>query len=259
VATGQPPNRGDGARQPPPGTLGTVRNAVLLLDLLSEGPPYQQLTDLAERSGLSLPTAHRLLRSLAAPGLVEQDPESQRYSLGPELVRLSERYLARLSVVRTMAPYLVELRNTTKETILAALLMRGSTVYVDRIEGEHVGDIFRESGRIRPALATAPGRLLAARASDAVWTEAVAGGSGDDGRLTPRDRASLAAAAHVVTVDAPHRWEAAVPVTPLGGEAVAAIAATGSLERHSQEAVVERIVPQLARAAATVSRVLSHD
>ena len=257
MATKQPPGRADGPGQPPPGTLGTVRNAALLLDLLSEGPRYQQLTDLAERSGLSLPTAHRLLRSLAAPGLVEQDPDSQRYSLGPELVRLAERYLARLSVVRTMAPYLVELRNTTGETILAALLMRGSTVYVDRIEGEHVGDIFRESGRIRPALTTAPGRLLAARASDAVWSEAVENGSGD-GRLAPGDRASWAAAPHLVTVDPPDRWEAAVPVTPLGSEAVAAIAATGSLERQSREAVVERIVPQLARAAATVSRVLSH-
>ncbi|MGH2763488.1 MAG: IclR family transcriptional regulator [Thermoleophilaceae bacterium] len=260
MATGQPSTRGDGhgGEQHPPGTLGTVRNAVLLLDLLSVGPRYQQLTDLAERSGLSLPTTHRVLRSLAAPGLVEQDPESQRYGLGPELVRLSERYLARLSVVRTMAPYLVELRNTTKETILAALLMRGSTVYVDRIEGEHVGDIFRESGRIRPALATAPGRLLAARAGDAAWTEAVANGS-TDGGITARDRASWAAAPHLVTIDAPDRWEAAVPITPPGGDAVAAIAATGSLERHSEEAVVELVVPQLARAAAAVSRVLSHD
>jgi IclR family transcriptional regulator, acetate operon repressor len=258
VATKQPPAGGDDAAPAPPGTLGTVRNAALLLDLLSEGPRYQQLTELAERSGLSLPTAHRLLRSLAAPGLVEQDPESQRYSLGPELVRLSERYLARLSVVRAMAPYLVELRNTTKETILAALLMRGSTIYVDRIEGEHVGDIFRESGRIRPALATAAGRLLAARADDRLWTEAVENGAAD-GRPAIDERASWAAASHLVTVEPPDRWEAAVPVTPLGGGAVAAIAATGSLERHSPEAVVERIVPQLERAAATVSRVLSHD
>ena len=42
------------------GTLGTVRNATLLLSLLAEGPAYNQLTDLAERSGMSLPTVHRL-------------------------------------------------------------------------------------------------------------------------------------------------------------------------------------------------------
>src|SRR5687768_8717353 len=94
--------------QVPRGTLGTVRNAVLLLNLLSEGPAHQQLSDLAERSGLSLPTVHRLLRSLGVAGLVEQDPVSSRYGLGAELVRLSERYLARLPVSRAIAPFLVE-------------------------------------------------------------------------------------------------------------------------------------------------------
>jgi DNA-binding transcriptional ArsR family regulator len=77
------------------GSLGTVRNATLLLSLLAEGPAYNQLTDLAERSGMSLPTVHRILRSLALAGLVEQDPRSLRYSLGPEVVRLAERYLDR--------------------------------------------------------------------------------------------------------------------------------------------------------------------
>jgi len=52
------------------GTLGTVRNAVLLLDLLTDGPAFQQLTDLADRSGLSIPTVHRLLRSLVLSYLV---------------------------------------------------------------------------------------------------------------------------------------------------------------------------------------------
>ena len=86
------------------GTLGTVRNATLLLALLAEGPAYNQLTDLAERSGMSLPTVHRLLRSLALAGLVEQDPRSSRYSLGPEIVRLSERYLDRLPTLRALSP-----------------------------------------------------------------------------------------------------------------------------------------------------------
>jgi DNA-binding transcriptional ArsR family regulator len=72
------------------GTLGTVRNATLLLSLMAEGPAYNQLTDLAERSGMSLPTVHRLLRSLALAGLVEQDPRSLRYGLGSEIVRLSD-------------------------------------------------------------------------------------------------------------------------------------------------------------------------
>ena len=111
------------------GTLGTVRNATQLLSLLAEGPAYSQLTDLAERSGMSLPTVHRLLRSLALAGLVEQDPRSLRYGLGPEIVRLSERYLDRLPVLRALSPYLGELRDATKTTVLVALLIGAGAVF----------------------------------------------------------------------------------------------------------------------------------
>src|SRR5438132_1118079 len=140
------------------GTLGTVRNATLLLSLLAEGPAYNQLTDLAERSGMSLPTVHRLLRSLALAGLVEQDPRSLRYSLGPDIVRLSERYLDRLPTLRALSPYLRELRDTTKTTILVALLVRTSIIYVDRVDGEEGAGVFREAHRVHPALDTAAGR-----------------------------------------------------------------------------------------------------
>src|SRR5438132_8159920 len=145
------------------GTLGTVRNATLLLQLLSEGPAYIQLTELADRSGMSLPTVHRLLRSLALAGLVEQDPKSLRYSLGPEVVRLSERYLDRLPVLRALGPYLVELRDATKATVLVAILVRTSVVYVERVDGEDRAGRYRETHRVHNALDTAAGRLLLAR------------------------------------------------------------------------------------------------
>src|SRR5437879_11729605 len=157
------------------GTLGTVRNATLLLSLLAEGPAYNQLTDLAERSGMSLPTVHRLLRSLALAGLVEQDPRSLRYSRGRAIVRLSERYLDRLPTLRALSPYLGELRDTTKTTILVALLVRTSIIYVDRVDGEEGAGVFRESHRVHDALDTAAGRLLLARGRRGDWAEALAG------------------------------------------------------------------------------------
>lgn len=240
-------------RAGPPGTLGTVRNAATLLDLLSQGPSHQQLTDLAERSGLSLPTAHRLLRSLAVSGLVEQDPVSQRYGLGRDLVRLSERYLARLPVLNGIAPYLVELRRSLGETVLAALLTGGWVVYVDRHDGEEPGGIYREPGRIEPALETAAGRLLAARAGERAWSEATSNGS----PLPASERAELATAPHLTLTRPPDRWEAAAPIVAPMGAAVAAIVISGSLERNDEEWVRERVIPSLLRAADAVSRSLA--
>jgi IclR family transcriptional regulator, acetate operon repressor len=245
------------AVESPRGTLGTVRNATLLLELLSQGAPYQQLTDLAERSGLSLPTVHRLLRSLAAAGLVEQDPDSLRYGLGPELIRLSERYLARLPVFRALSPYLVELRDATQATVLAAVLVRGSTVYIDRVDGHDAGGVFREPKRMRPALETAAGRLLSARAADGVWDEALAASTNGQ-RPTRADRERWARAPHLVLVEEPDHAEIAVPVLSPDGGVLAALVAAGSAKRYSKDVLVGEVAPQLSRTAAAVSRRLSH-
>jgi IclR family acetate operon transcriptional repressor len=242
----------EGGRGGPPGTLGTVRNAVTLLDLLSQGPSHHQLTDLADRSELSLPTAHRLLRSLAVAGLVEQDPVSQRYSLGQDLVRLSERYLSRLPVLRSIAPYLVELRRSLGETVLTALLTDGWIVYVDRLDGEQQGGIYREPGRIEPALETAAGRLLVARQGPHARVAAGPDGS----RLAVSELAELAEAPYLTLARPPDRWEVAAPIVSPAGSAPVAIAISGSDERN-EDWVRERVVPSLVRAAEAVSRSLA--
>lgn len=155
------------------GSLGTVRNAVALLHLLAEGPAHHQLTDLADRSGLSLPTVHRLLRSLSLAGIVEQDSRSARYGLGPELVRLSQRYLGRLPVLAAVSPYLMPVRDTLGSAVHVVLLTRGWASYVDRAEATD-DSLYREPYRVAPALRTAAGRVLAAWADDPGWELALA-------------------------------------------------------------------------------------
>jgi IclR family acetate operon transcriptional repressor len=237
------------------GTLGTVRNATQLLSLLAEGPAYNQLTDLADRSGMSLPTVHRLLRSLALAGLVEQDPRSLRYSLGPEIVRLSERYLDRLPTLRALSPYLRGLRDATKTTILVAVLVRRSIIYVDRVDGEEGAAVFREAHRVHDALDTAAGRLLLARGGPDGWAEAL------DGRSRPsnKDRRSWA--------DAPflflgpdgdrHMAEVAVPVVDGSGRSLAALCARGDPASFPDDVLRNEVAPQLVRAARAAGRAMA--
>lgn len=236
------------------GTLGTVRNAVLLLDLLSEGPAYQQLTDLADRSGLSVPTAHRLLRSLVVADLVEQDARSSRYSLGPEVARLAHRYLGRLPILGALSPYLVSLRDALGSTVHVALLVRESVVYVDRVDGDDGGP-YRESHRVANALDTPSGRLLASRADDAVWAQCLHQHSGP----LPGDPAELrkhwSTVSHLSSEGASGDPvpEVAVVVPDSTGRAVAALAAT-----HTAGCDPETMAQQLLRAALAAGRTLGH-
>ncbi|AXI81003.1 IclR family transcriptional regulator [Peterkaempfera bronchialis] len=70
-----------------------VQRAVHVLRELATATPQLGVTALADRIGVSKPTAHALLRTLEREGLVCQDPETARYQLGPGLVVLGNAYL----------------------------------------------------------------------------------------------------------------------------------------------------------------------
>ena len=239
------------------GGLGTVRNAVLLLELLSRGPAHQQLTDLAERSELSVPTVHRLLRSLVLAGIVEQDPRSSRYGLGPELTRLSHQYLARLPILGALAPYLVQLRDQVSSTVHVEVLVRGQVVYIDRVDGDDRG-LYRDAHRVHPALATAGGRVLAARADAEAWKAAWELASPEDQQEADRGRDTWARASHVVAngPDPTAPREVAVPVTDGHGLAVAALGA--NVPTGADDAQIATIAAHLRLAAASAGRTLGH-
>jgi IclR family acetate operon transcriptional repressor len=239
------------------GTLGTVRNAVVLLDLLTDGPAYQHLTGLAERSGLSIPTVHRLLRSLVLADLVEQDPKTSRYSLGPEVARLSHRYLGRLPILGALAPYLVSLRDTLGATVHVAVLVRESVVYVDRVDGADGGP-YRDSHRVSDALATPSGRLLAARAPDDVWRRCVDAYDRPLGTAPETVRTRWAESAHLVSsnLDLGESGEVAVPVADAGGTVLAALAASVTTTMPPGRA--EEIAAHLGRAATAAGRTLGN-
>jgi IclR family acetate operon transcriptional repressor len=235
------------------GSLGTVRNAVTLLQLLADGPPYQHLTDLAEQSGLSVPTVHRLLRSLSLAGLVEQDTHSARYGLGPELVRFSHRYLARLPVLTALSPYLPAVRDALGTTVHVALYLRGSVAYVDRVEGDD-GGLYREPHRIVLALSTAAGRILAARADETGWEQALARADEAERRTAGHRRADWRAADHLA-LPVPSRGtiEVAVPVVDGSGRTAAALVAM-----VDDEDLVAKAAVELTRATNAAGRMLGH-
>ncbi|WP_192498757.1 IclR family transcriptional regulator [Ornithinimicrobium pratense] len=239
------------------GGLGTVRNAVTLLELLADGPAYHQLTDLAERSAMSIPTVHRLLRSLVLADLAVQDPATSRYGLGPELARLSHHYLTRLPLIGAASPYLSQVRDKVGATVHVEVLVSGEVVYVDRVDGGVVGP-YRESNRVHRALETAGGRLLAARASEEQWQQAVRLVDPEEQESARAARAEWAAGewlAHEPD-DMTMPAEVAVPVLDASGAAVGALAA--DLPDPGDETHIAQAAAYLGRAAKAAGRTLGH-
>lgn len=239
------------------GSLGTVRNAVTLLELLGEGPAYQHLTDLAERSGMSVPTVHRLLRSLVLADLVEQDPRSSRYGLGPELVRLSQRYLARLPILGALAPFLSQLRDLVRSTIVVQTLVRSAVVTIDRVDGPDAG-LYREPHAVPDALTTATGRLLGARAGDDEWKAILESCSAEQRAVAEASRDEWATAPWLVVegqMFGPPS-HVAVPLVDGQGGILGALVATVPPGASREE--IEAVAGHLIRAGAAAVRTVGH-
>ena len=63
--------------------VGAVLRAVAAVE-----PVGASTTEIGKRAGLARPTVHRLLVALAEEGLVSREPQSGRWSLGPEFYLL---------------------------------------------------------------------------------------------------------------------------------------------------------------------------
>jgi len=229
------------------GILGTVRNATLLLELLARGPAFQSVTALAEQSGLSIATAHRVLKSLAQAGLVRQSRQSLGYGLGPGLVRLSERYLGEFPALRPLSPFLVELRNLTEATIEVDVAVEGDVICIDRVDGVGRPGVFRQPHRRRRAVDSAAGRVLLAH------DPALGDGLDCDGAEARRRKEWAASSFLWFVAEGSQELEVAVPVRSRSGPVVAALTATTALsDPEAGEDVAAELARHLIRAAEAV-------
>ena len=119
------------------GNLQSVRRAVSALEEISEAGELG-VSELGRRLGVHKATASRLVATLADRGLVERDPQTERYRLGFGLIRLAGAAMAGLDIVRVAHPVLEELAERTHETVNLGVLASDSVVYIDQVTGTRV-------------------------------------------------------------------------------------------------------------------------
>lgn len=146
----------------PKGSVQAVDRALQLIDLLAAGRKSLPLSVLAEQSGLSLTTVHRLLGTLMAHGLVEQSPETSRYRLGMRFVELGMEILDRQSVRTVAYPVLNRLMEECKEVVHLGIVSDFEVVYVEKIDCYQTLRMYSQIGRRSPLHCTGLGKALLA-------------------------------------------------------------------------------------------------
>lgn len=159
--------------QTPTENLSSVRNAARLLKVFLSREESLGVSELARRLGLGKSTVHRLLSTLAAEGLIEQDPTTGGYRLGLVVFELGEAVRVHLDLHSAAGPVLASLREQTRESSQIGVLDGHEVVYVDRLESSQSLRLFTETGRRVPVHCTSSGKVLLAHLPPAVLAETV--------------------------------------------------------------------------------------
>jgi DNA-binding IclR family transcriptional regulator len=113
------------------------RAATLLLLVGRAGPSGARLSDLVEQCNLSKPTVRRMLLALVRAGLLDQDLETRRYYLGPEIHVLGTLASARFGIHSISLRSLVRLSQETGDTAFLSVPRDLYSICVHREEGPY--------------------------------------------------------------------------------------------------------------------------
>ena len=265
-------NVGRGAGAAPSGSvresrrLSSVGTAIALLKCFTADEQELGVTDLSRKLGVAKSTVHRLARTLIADGMLEQNPENEKYRLGLALFGLGALVRRRMNLSSEARQDLFALRNVTGETVQLAILDGAEIMFVYNLESTQAIRVNSDIGVRKPAFCTASGRaVLAFQPEDALGAVMAAG-------LAPRT---------VKTETDPMRFgdllaqvrqrgyaiedeeseigmrAVAAPVRAAGGVVVGSVAVAGPVQRLSND-VMAKFAPEVIRTAEAISARLGH-
>lgn len=133
----------------------------LLTALVEEGGPMS-LGDLAKKAGMPAAKAHPYLVSYGSFGLIEQNPLTGRYELGPFALQMGLISLHLLDPVRIAIPLITQLSADIDHTVgLSVLGNQGPTIiYIS--ESSYPIHVNMRTGTVMSIQSTATGRVFAA-------------------------------------------------------------------------------------------------
>ena len=255
-----------GSRSREPRRLSSVAMAVRLLKTFSEDEAEIGVTALAKRLGVAKSTVYRLATTLVAEGMLEQNPETERYRLGISLFALGALVRQRMDVSTEGRSQLFDLRQATNETVHLAILDGADIMYILNLESNQAIRMRADLGSRKPAFCTAEGLAMLAFEPEETVERVVKAG------FQPRTAATLVdlklwrraleqVRSHGYAID-DEQSEAgmrsiAAPIREAGGRVIASVGLAGPVQRLSDD-VLARFVPLVVETAATISARLGH-
>jgi DNA-binding IclR family transcriptional regulator len=156
----QQPNRPDTA------IVTAVDRAARVLAAFSQSWDFLTLAEVATRSGLSKPTAFRILATLMAEGLVFQNAANGTYGLGALNLRLADIILGSIDIRERARAAMRQVRTQINETVVLSIRDCDACYHVDSFESTQSISHSQPVGVPFPLHTVVAGRAMLAAASE---------------------------------------------------------------------------------------------
>ena len=146
---------------PPQGAQAALR-AIRLLKLFTAEAPELQLAEISSLSSLNKTTTHRLLQALFSEELLDRNPGSGAYRLGPGMMALGVQALSSNDLRLRARPLLKRLAEDTGETATLEIPIDDTMLILDEVTSKHFLGASGNVGTRWPIHATSTGKALIA-------------------------------------------------------------------------------------------------
>jgi IclR family transcriptional regulator, KDG regulon repressor len=219
-----------------------------VLDCFSAREPELTVMQVARKTGLPRTTVHRLVDSLRAVGLLEQDASRERYRLGLKLFELGTSAVTNLPLHREAGPFVETLARLSGETVHLCLFDGTQMVFIERANDRARPHNTVTMLEATPCHSTGVGKAALAFQSEAAIKRVIALGLPGFTARTIVHPPTLRAELELIrergyAVDdgehEPNQRCVAAPIRNTAGRVFAAISASGPMRRVTPERVPE--------------------
>lgn len=152
----------------------TLEKGLILLGLFDMDHPDWSLREMRVESGFSKTTTLRLVKTLESLGYLSSDPQTNRYHLGPSVLKAVYVCLSQSELVRVVHPSLEALAEETSETAAITIWTDRGPLIVDMVLTSRIFKPHLWLGMLLPGLGSAAARVLVAFNRESVMNAVLA-------------------------------------------------------------------------------------
>lgn len=144
-------------------SIQSLARAFAILERIGQSRGGIQLSELSKAVELNNSTAFHLVKTMVQLGYVRQDEKSKKYHIGRPMFLLAAAAINDVELASIVGPILLDLAQESGETSHFAVWSGNNVAIMARKEGSSPLRLSEDPGTVRPAYATAVGKVLLAR------------------------------------------------------------------------------------------------